>query len=254
MPLAVITGASTGIGRALAQECAEHGFDLVIAANEASIVLAGDELRATGVDVATVEADLATPEGVDKLLATIAGRNVDALLANAGISLGHAFLDQEPEAWRRVVDTNITGTLLLIHQVGRQMRDADRGRILMTGSIVGFMPGPFEAVYNGTKAFLHSFSFALRNELKDTAVTVTCLMPGATETDVFERADMQDTKVGRAKKDDPAMVAAKGFAAMMKGEADVVAGWHNKLQAAIAHVAPAAVTAELHRRLAQPKD
>ena len=134
------------------------------------------------------------------------------------------------------------------------MRDVDRGRILITGAIAGFMPGPFEAVCNGTKAFLRSLSFVLRNELKDTAVTVTCLMPGATETEVFERADMQDTKVGRAKKEDPAMVAAKGFAAMMKGEADVVAGWRNKLLAAVAQVTPAAVTAQLHRRLAEPKD
>ncbi len=251
-PLAIVTGASTGIGRALAQECAENGFDLVIAADEAAITLAGDELRSTGANVETVEADLATPEGVDKLMTTVGSRDVAALLANAGRGLGRGFLDQEPEAWRQVVDTNITGTLLLVQRVGRQMRDSNSGRILITGSIAGFMPGTYQAVYNGTKAFLDSFSFALRHELKDTAVTVTCLMPGATETDFFERADMLDTKVGQAKKDDAAMVAAKGFQAMMKGDGDVVTGWHNKLQAAIAHLAPAAVTAELHRRMAAP--
>ena len=102
------------------------------------------------------------------------------------------------------------------------MRARGKGRILITGSIAGFMPGTFQAVYNGTKAFLDSFSFALRNELKDTGVTVTCLMPGATETEFFERADMMDTKVGTMKKDDPADVARTGFDAMMKGEGDVV--------------------------------
>jgi short-subunit dehydrogenase len=178
---------------------------------------------------------------------------VDALLANAGRGLGKGFLDQDPDSWRGVVDTNITGTLLLIQKIGRDMRAAGAGRILITGSIAGFMPGTYQAVYNASKAFLASFSFALRHELKDSAVTVTCLMPGATETDFFERADMLDTKVGQAKKDDPAMVARQGFQAMMQGRGDVVTGWHNKLQSAIANILPAGVTAELHRNMAQPK-
>ena len=151
-----------------------------------------------------------------------------------------------------MVDTNITGTLLLIQRVGQGMRTAGQGRILITGSIAGFLPGTYQAVYNGTKAFLDSFSFALRHELKDSGVTVTCLMPGATETEFFERADMMDTKIGTSKKDDPAMVAETGFKAMMNGDGDVVAGWHNKLQAAIAHIAPADLLAEMHRKSAQP--
>jgi short-subunit dehydrogenase len=178
---------------------------------------------------------------------------VDALLANAGRGLGHAFLDQEVADWRRVIDVNCTGTLLLIHKVGRDMRQAGAGRILITGSIAGFMPGTYQAVYNASKAFLDSFSFALRHELKNTGVTVTCLMPGATETDFFDTAGMQDTKVGQAKKDDPAMVAEIGFKAMMSGKGDVVTGWHNKLQAAIAHVAPADMLAEAHRKMAEPQ-
>src|SRR5437763_1211148 len=113
------------------------------------------------------------------------------------------------------------------------------GRILLTGSIAGFMPGTFQAVYNGTKAFIDSFTFALRNELKDSGVTVSVLMPGATETDFFARADMLDTKVGSGKKDDPADVAKVGFKAMMDGEGDVVAGLKNKLQVAVANVTPA---------------
>jgi short-subunit dehydrogenase len=132
------------------------------------------------------------------------------------------------------------------------MRGRGHGRILITGSIAGFMPGTYQAVYNGTKAFLDSFSFALRAELKGSGVTVTCLMPGATETDFFERADMLDTKVGAGKKDDPADVAEVGFKAMMNGDGDVVSGWQNKLQAAIASVMPSGFMAEQHRKMAEP--
>jgi short-subunit dehydrogenase len=132
------------------------------------------------------------------------------------------------------------------------MRASGQGRILITGSIAGFIPGTYQAVYNGTKAFLDSFSFALRHEVKDSGITVTCLMPGATETEFFERADMMDTKVGTAKKDSAADVAETGFKAMMRGDGDVVAGWQNKLQTAIAAVTPSGMLAEMHRRMAEP--
>jgi len=251
-PLAIVTGASSGIGYELAKCCAEHGFDLLIAADQPSINDAAQDFQALGVAVEAIEADLATLEGVDKLYAATQGRPVDALLANAGHGLGHAFLDQDFDAVRHVIDTNITGTLYLIRKVGREMRARSQGRILITGSVAGFMPGTFQAVYNGTKAFLNSFSFALRNELHDTDVTVTCLMPGATETEFFARADMLDTKVGQAEKDDPAEVAKTGFDAMMQGEGDVVYGWKNKLQTAMANVTPASLLAEQHRKKAEP--
>jgi short-subunit dehydrogenase len=141
---------------------------------------------------------------------------------------------------RHVVDTNVTGTIYLIQKVGRDMRARGQGRILITGSIAGFTPGTYQAVYNATKAFIDSFSFALRHEVKDQGSPVTCLMPGATETEFFERADMMDTKVGQSKKDDPADVAKTGFEAMMRGDGDVVSGWMNKLQTAIASVTPPA--------------
>jgi short-subunit dehydrogenase len=251
-PLAIVTGASTGIGHELARRCADRGFDLVIAADEPQVHRAAEEFRALGVQVEAVEADLGTRKGVDSLYAVVKGRPVDALLANAGRGLGHGFLDQDFEQARHVVDTNITGTIYLIHKVGNDMRAQGRGRILLTGSIAGFMPGTFQAVYNGTKAFINSFSHALRNELKDTGVTVTCLMPGATETEFFERADMLDTKVGQQEKDDPVEVAKIGFEAMMNGEGDVVSGWKNKLQSAVANVTPASVLAEQHRKMAEP--
>jgi uncharacterized protein len=251
-PLAIVTGASSGIGYELARLCAENGFNLLIAADKSDINQAAHDFRALGVAVEAVEADLATLAGVDKLYAATKGRPVDALLANAGHGLGHGFLDQNFDEVRHVIDTNLTGTIYLIQQVGRDMRARGQGRILITGSIAGFMPGSFSAVYNGTKAFINSFSFALRNELKDTNVTVTCLMPGATETEFFERAGELDTKVGQQQKDDPADVARDGFEAMMKGEGDVVSGWKNKLQSAAANVTPAGVLAEQHRKLAEP--
>jgi short-subunit dehydrogenase len=251
-PLAVVTGASAGIGYELAMLCARNGFDLVVAADQAKIAEAVQDFRALGVEAEPVEADLATLEGVDKLYAAIGGRPVAALLANAGHGLGRAFLDQDFTAVRHVVDTNITGTIYLIQKVGRDMRARGEGRILLTGSIAGFIPGTFQAVYNGTKAFIDSFSFALRNELKDSGVTVTCLMPGATETEFFERADMMDTKVGRSSKDDPADVAKTGFEAMMRGDGDIVSGWKNKVSTALASVTPAGLLAEQHRAMAEP--
>ncbi|MBV8091986.1 MAG: SDR family NAD(P)-dependent oxidoreductase [Acetobacteraceae bacterium] len=251
-PLALVTGASTGIGFELAKCCAKNGFDLVVAADEPAIEQAAGTFRSLGAAADPVEADLATLEGVDKLYAAIRGRPVAALLANAGRGLGGGFLDQDFGAVRHVIDTNITGTLYLIQKVGRDMRARGEGRILITGSIAGFLPGTYQAVYNATKAFLDSFSFAIRHELKDTGITVTCLMPGVTETEFFERADLMDTKLGTSKKDDPADVAESGFKAMMKGQGDVVTGWMNKLQTAIASVTPADIVAEQHRKLAQP--
>jgi uncharacterized protein len=252
--LAVVTEASTGIGFELAKYAAQKDYDLIIAADEAEIERAANTLRDEGVEVIAVQADLATREGVDKLYDAIraCNRPVDALLANAGRGLGDGFLDQDPEAWRDVVATNITGTLDLIQRVGRDMRESNEGRILITGSIAGFIPGSYQAVYNASKAFLDSFAFALRNELKDTDVTVTCLMPGATETEFFDRAGMEDTKIGTSKKDDPTDVAKRGFDAMLKGEGDVVTGWMNKLQTAIANVTPSDMLAERHRKQAEP--
>jgi uncharacterized protein len=250
--LAIVTGASTGIGLELAKCCASYGYSLLIAADEAEIHAAAASLRSEGASVEAVEADLATSAGVDALYTAIAGRPVAALLANAGRGLGRAFLDQSFDEIRRVIDTNITGTVDLVQRVGRNMRERGEGRILITGSIAGFMPGTYQAVYNGSKAFLDSFSFALRAELKDTGVTVTCLMPGATETDFFERADLMDTKVGTQKKQPADEVAKVGFEAMLKGEGDVVAGWQNKLRAAMANITPSGLLAEQHRKMAEP--
>jgi len=251
-PFAVVTGASTGIGYELAKLCAQNGYDLLLAADESAVDSAAADFRELGVNAESINVDLAQMRGVEALYDAIKGRPVDALLANAGRGLGHGFLDQNFDDILRVINTNVTGTVYLLHLVGKDMRARGTGRILITGSIAGFMPGSFQAVYNGSKAFLDSFSFAIRNELKDTGVTVTCLMPGATETEFFERADMTDTKIGQSNKDDPADVAKQGFEAMLKGEGEVITGLKNKLQVAAANVLPAGVMAEVHRKQAEP--
>ena len=248
---AIVTGASSGIGYELAKIAAGEGYDLLVAADE-PLVDASAAFKNMGVEVQSVEADLATEEGVNRLIQAAGDRPVDLLLANAGHGLGHAFLEQEPRQWRHVIDTNVTGTLLLVQPIARKMAARGEGRILFTGSIAGHIAGAFQAVYNGSKAFIDSFSAALGNELKKTGVTVTCLKPGATETEFFERADMMDTKVGTAKKDDPADVARTGWDAMMKGTSAVTYGLKNKLQVAAAGVLPDSVTAEMHRKLAEP--
>ncbi|MBY0225591.1 MAG: SDR family NAD(P)-dependent oxidoreductase [Hyphomicrobium sp.] len=250
--LAVITGASSGIGYHLARVCAQNNFDLIVIANEPDIHRAAADFRALGTHVEALQAELSEDRGVDEVVSAIGARRVSALLANAATGLGNGFLDQDFESVRKIVNTNILQTLHLIHRVVGDMRRHREGRVLITGSIAGFSPGPFNAVYNASKAFIDSFSWALRTELRDTGVTVTCLMPGATETEFFERAGLRDTKLGQAPKDDPADVAEIGFRAMMEGDGDVVTGWYNKVAAAVANITPAAMLAEQHRKLAEP--
>ncbi len=237
---AIVTGASSGIGRELAIIAARDGYDLLFAADTAGLAEVADLCRTAGADDRHAAKSISPREdGVDQLYAATQGRAVDALFANAGHGLGRAFLDQDFDEVRHVIDTNITGTIYLIQQVARDMVELGSGRILITGSIAGYMPGTFQAVYNGTKAFIDSFSFALRNELKDTGVTVTCLMPGATETELL-RARRHAGHEGRAptRRTIPGDVAQVGFDAMLRGDGDVVAGWKNKLQTTVASVTP----------------
>ena len=249
--LAIVTGASSGIGLEIARLAAQDGYDLIVAA-DTPFVEAGPALKETGVDVQQIEADLATQQGLDQLMHRIADRPVDVLVANAGHGLGHAFLDQSPSEWQHVINTNITGTLLLIQPIIRRMVERGEGKVLITGSIAGHLAGAYQAVYNGSKAFIDSFAAALNEEIKDSGVTVTCLKPGATETNFFHRAELDDTKVGQAKKDDPADVAKAGWDAMKSGEPAVIYGMKNKMQVAAAGMMTDATTAKLHRAQAEP--
>lgn len=253
--LAIVTGASTGIGFELASLAAKDGYDLIVVANEPLIAAAGRDFEQFGRQVTAVQADLSTFDGVDTLLEAANGRAIDVLCANAGTGTGGPFLAQEPAAWRRAIDTNITGTMYLLQKVLQAMVARGEGKVLVTGSIAGFIPGTFNAVYNGTKAFVDDVLPALQNELKDVAgVTITNLMPGPVDTEFFARADMLDTNVGQSDgKADPADVAKDGWDAMMKGKASIVSGFMNKLQVAAAGVVPQSVLAQMHRGMAEPK-
>jgi short-subunit dehydrogenase len=249
--LAIVTGASSGIGLEIAKLAAQDGYDLIVAA-DTPFVEAGPALKDFGGDVREIEADLATRQGVDQLLAAVGDRPVDVLVANAGHGLGHGFLDQGRDEWMHVINTDIIGTLLLIQPIVQRMVERGEGRVLITGSIAGHMAGAFQAVYNGSKAFIDSFAAALNEEIKDSGVTVTCLKPGATETNFFHRAELDDTKVGQAKKDDPADVAKAGWDAMNSGEPSVIYGLKNKMQVAGAAMMTDATTAKMHRAQAEP--
>jgi uncharacterized protein len=255
-PLAVVTGASSGIGLELARQFADNGFDLIIASEDADIAAAARELEPSGASVEAVQADLAKDSGVDELRRRIAaaGRPVEAVALNAGIGAGGAFAtDTDLHQELKIIDLNVRSTVHLAKHVVRDMVARDQGRILFTSSIASTMPGAFQAVYNASKSFVQSFALALRNELKDTNVTVTSLMPGPTETEFFERADMLDTKVGASDKDDPADVARDGFEALMDGKERVVASSAStKAQARASRLTPDAVKAEMHRRMAEP--
>jgi short-subunit dehydrogenase len=250
---AIITGASTGIGAELAKLAAKDGFDLLLVADTPFTGGTAD-LRGGGASVETLEIDLATVDGVDRLIAAAGGRQVDLLCANAGHGLGRAFLDQDPADWKHVVDTNITGTIYLLQKILPQMVARDDGKVLVTGSIAGYIPGAFQAVYNGTKAFVDSFTEALRNELKESkGVTLTTLMPGPVDTEFFERGDMMDTSVGTdPNKSDPADVAKDGWDAVMAGKGSIFSGWKTKLQGVMTNVTPDAILAEQHRKMAEP--
>ncbi|MET9508637.1 SDR family NAD(P)-dependent oxidoreductase [Streptomyces flavidovirens] len=254
-PLAVVTGASSGIGFELAKQFAENGFDLVLCAENSGLGIAADEVRAHGAVVHRVKADLATPEGTERLLGAIAatGRPVAAAALNAGVGRGGAFLDTDLADEVRVIDLNITSTVRLAKGLLPDMVARDEGRLLFTSSIDATVPGPFQAVYNASKSFIQSFAQALQNELKDTGVTVTSVMPGATETHFFHRAGMEDTQVGRQKKDDPEDVARQGFEALMAGRKKIVAGSvKTKAQGLVSKIVPDGVKAAAHRKMAEP--
>ena len=253
-PLAVVTGGSSGIGIELARRFAENGYDLLIAAERQDhLATAQQELAASGASVETHASDLATEQGVDSLFATIEGRAVDVLCVNAGVGLGGPFVDTDLQRELRMIDLNVRGAVQLTKLVLKDMVARDSGKLLFTSSIAATHPDPFEAVYGSTKVFLRWFGEALRNELKDTSVGVTVLMPGVTDTNFFERAEMMDTNAGEMKnKDNPAVVAEAAFEALMADKHKVIPTIKNKVMGAMADMSPAPVGAQMHRGLAEP--
>jgi short-subunit dehydrogenase len=256
-PLAVVTGASSGIGRELAKQFAGNGFDLVVAAEDDAVHEAAAELRTLGADVHPCQVDLATYEGVETLYeqVTATGRPVDALALNAGIGSGGEFTETDLRQELELIALNVTSTVHLSKRIVPDMVERGFGRVLFTSSIAATQPGPYEAVYAASKTFVQSFAEAIRTELKDTGVTVTSLMPGVTQTNFFRRAGMEDTRAGSNEnlQDDPAQVAQQGFEALLKGEEKVVAGNPmNKVMSAMGRVTPDSVKAAAHTVLSKP--
>jgi short-subunit dehydrogenase len=256
-PLALVTGASSGIGLELAKQFAQHGFDLVVAAENPQITQAAGELRELGADVTPVQADLSTYEGVEQLCTQTEalGRPVEALALNAGVGSGGEFTETDLHKELEVIAVNVTSTVHLAKRIIPGMVERGRGKVLITSSIASTQPGPYESVYAATKAFDQSFAESIRTELADTGVTVTSLMPGPTQTNFFHRAEMDDTRAGSNEKlqDDPAKVAEQGFTALMDGEEKVVAGNPgNKLMSALGRVTPDAVKSKMHTTLSEP--
>jgi uncharacterized protein len=254
-PLAVVTGASSGIGFELARVFAGHGFDVLINAENGRLDAAAELLRAAGVHVEPVQADLSTYDGVEQLYAAIVstGRPVSAAALNAGVGQGGAFVDTDLANDIKIIDLNVTSTVHLTKRLLKGMVTRDDGKLLITSSIAATMPGSFHAVYNASKSFLQSFAEALQSELKGTNVTITSLMPGPTETNFFHRAGMNDTRVGQAHKDDPAQVAKQGFEALMNGEEKIIAGSaKTKAQGIVSKVLPDSLKAAAHRQMAEP--
>ena len=257
--LALITGASSGIGLNLAKVFAENGFDIVIASAGERLDTAESELKSTGVQVTAVHADLATYEGCETLWQAIQsiGRPLDAASINAGVGVGGLFAETDIDQEINLVRLNVEGTVHIAKRVVQHMLSHGRGRILITSSIAAEMVAPREAVYAASKAFDQSFAKSLRAELEDTGLTVTALQPGPTDTDFFHRAGMDNTKVGSEgkKESEPYDVAKQGFEALMKGEKHVYsASWKTKLEGSLAGVTPDAVKASMHEKQARPLD
>jgi short-subunit dehydrogenase len=255
--LAVVTGASSGIGYELAKQFAQNGFDLLVTAEDPAIEEAAAVLRRDGQNqVTTVRADLASYDGVEEVYAAVlaTGRPVDALALNAGRGIGGDFTHQtDLKDELNVIDVNVTSTVHLAKRILPDMVARNAGRVLFTSSIASTMPGTYQAVYNASKSFVQSFAEALREELTDTDVAITSLMPGPTDTNFFHRAEMDDTRVGSSKKDDPAVVAKQGFEALMKDKEKVVAGsMKTKVQGAAAKVMPDSAKAKMHSKMAEP--
>jgi short-subunit dehydrogenase len=255
---AIVTGASSGIGRSLAKELASRGYDLAICSSGERLQDAGEELRSHGVEVTEIQADLATREGVKQFWEQVSslGRNIDVACLNAGVGVGGLFAVTDLDAELNMVNLNCTGTVQLAKYVVQHMLSRNEGRILFTSSIAGEMVAPREAVYAATKAFDLSFAHSLRYELRDTGISVTALQPGPTNTDFFHRAGMDNTEVGSTGKNEsqPDEVAHQGIEALLSGEDHVyAASTKTKVEGMMANVTPGKVKGAMHEKMAKPK-
>ena len=258
-PLALVTGASSGIGYELARKLAERGYDLIMVAENADKL--GDAVTTLSeidesTQVEAVHADLSQREGVTKVYEAVRAlqRPVDLLCANAGVGVYGGFSEEtDLEEEIALINLNVTSQVHLIKLISRDMLAGRGGDILITSSVAGVLPGPRMAVYAASKAFLRSFGQAIRNELKDKGVNVTVLMPGPTDTEFFERAQMQGTVVDESAKQDPSEVAEAAIKALSEGDDHVVPGLKNKLQIGAAKLMTDEAKAKVHGKQTQRK-
>lgn len=254
-PLALVTGASSGIGFELAKQFAQNGFDLLVCAEDKGIVEAAQAFKGLGGNVESLQVDLRKYDEVEKLYRKIQQMGpLEAAAINAGVGVSGDFAeDTDLQDELDLIQLNVVSTVHLSKRIAQDMAAQGHGRILFTSSIAAILPGPILAVYAASKAFVEFFAQAIRSELKDKGVTVTALLPGPTDTNFFERADMLDTKAGAERKDDPAVVAKQGFDALMEGKDKIIAGsFLNKVQGALGKLMPEKAAAAMHRRLTEP--
>lgn len=255
--LALVTGASSGIGYCLAMELARRGYDLVVCSSGERLDSASADLRSTGVEVTPIMEDLSTRPGVNNLWNTVMdiGRPIDVACINAGIGAGGKFAETDLETELKMVELNCVGVVQLAKHVVQHMLALNAGRILITSSIAGEMVAPREAVYAATKAFDLSLAHSLRYELRDTGVSVTALQPGPTDTDFFHRAGMDNTETGTEGKHEsqPEDVARQGLDALFAGDDHVyAASMKTKMEGALANVIPGSVKGAMHEKMAKP--
>ncbi|MEV4112735.1 SDR family NAD(P)-dependent oxidoreductase [Nonomuraea sp. NPDC049695] len=259
-PLALVTGASSGIGYQLALLFARDGYDLVATGHSDKIHRIAADFEQYGSRVFPVQADLADREGVRTVWQAVqdTGRPLRAAVLNAGRSLGGAFLDTDLDDELALIALNTTSVVALAKPVVRHMAEHGSGRILIASSISALTPTPYETVYGPTRAFTYSFAESLRQELKERApgVTVTALLPGATDSDFHANAGMSNTSLGPgAKKNSRVQVAAQGFRALMAGKHHVVGGdLATKLTALVSRILPEPIKAARQARITRPRD
>lgn len=235
-PLAMVTGGSAGIGLELAKQFARHGYDVAISGSSDKVFAAADSLKELGTDAYPFQADASTYDGVEAFWQFVADldRPLEAAALNVGIARGGAFVDNALEDELTIIAINITGTVHMAKRVVQHMVANGGGRILIVSSVSATTPTPFETVYGPSKAFGFSFAEGLREELRDTGVSVTALLPGATNSDFHANAGMGNTKYGdNSWKNDKALVARQGFEALMNGDDHVVGGDARTRQIAI---------------------
>lgn len=255
---ALVTGGTSGIGYELVKLLAADGYNLVIVArHENDLIRVSNEIKENhDVEVVLIAKDLFNPENAYELYNQIKTKNilVEILINDAGQGVYGEFKDTDLRRELDIINLNISSLVILTKLFLKEMVERKNGRIMNLSSIASKIPGPWQSVYHGTKAFVQSFTEAIRSEVKGSNVTITALLPGATDTDFFNKADMQESKiVQEGKLGDPAEVAKDGYEAMMSGEDKVISGWKNKLQVAMSNVTPDNRAADKMKKQQAPK-